>query len=68
MINKEYINELLDSGITLTNKETQIVEEYLFNNSSYYYPPNYTLPREIVDDKHSKTLASGAVSKARRAS
>ena len=65
---KQYINELLNSGITLNDKERKTVEDYLFNNSSYYYPPNYNLPREIIDDKHSETLGSGAVSRTRRTS
>jgi len=61
-----HIHELLNSGLTLTAKETELVEQYLFEQSDYYYPPNYPVPQEVLDDKRSKTLASGAVSKPRR--
>ena len=64
--NKEYINELINSGITLNDKETQIVEQYLFDNSEYYYPKGYSIPPDVLSDKRLKTLASGAVKKARR--
>ena len=66
MINKEYLNELINSRITLNEKETKIVEDYLFDNSAYYYPPNYPVPAEVLSDKRAKTLRSGAVSKPRR--
>ena len=64
--NKEYLNELINSGLTLTEKERQIVEDYLFDCSSYYFPPGYPVPKEIKDRKETKTLRSGAVSKPRR--
>lgn len=63
---KEYINELINSGITLNKKETQIVEDYLLDVSSYYFPPGYNVPKEILCKKETKTLRSGAVSKPRR--
>tara|TARA_R110002012_G_scaffold185003_1_gene351505 strand:- start:61 stop:273 length:213 start_codon:yes stop_codon:yes gene_type:complete len=66
MIDKNYVNELLNSLITLTEKEILIVEDYLFDNSSYYYPPNYPVPTDVLSEKGVKTLASGAVSKPRR--
>ena len=64
----QYINELLNSGITLNDKETKIVEDYLFDNSEYYYPKDYNVPKEVINDKRSKTLRSGAVVKPRRRS
>ena len=41
-VNKEYLNELLNSGVTLNKKETQIVEDYIYKVSKYYYPRGYT--------------------------
>jgi hypothetical protein len=37
-----YLNELLNSGVTLNEKETKIVEDYILSQSKYYYPKNYT--------------------------
>ena len=68
MINKECLNELINSRITLNEKETEIVEQCLFDHSSYYYPQGYAVPSEVLSDKRSKTLKSGAVSKARKRS
>ena len=68
MINKECLNELINSRITLNEKETEIVEQYLFDHSEYFYPKGYDVPLEVLSDKRSKTLKSGAVSKARKRS
>ena len=61
-----YLNELINSGITLNEKEAKIVEDFLFDNSDYYYPPGYNVPEEVSRDKRSKTLRSGAVVKPRK--
>ena len=37
-MNKEHINELINSGITLTDKETEIVEEHLYQKSQRLTP------------------------------
>ena len=63
-----YLNELINSRITLNEKEIAIVEDYLLHNSSYYYPPNYYVPSDVIDAKGVKTLRSGAVVKSRRSS
>ena len=64
--NKEYINELINSGITLNDKETQIVEDYILDSSECWYPKGYPVPADVLSKKETKTLASGAVKKARR--
>lgn len=64
--NQEYINELINSGITLNDKETQIAEDYLLDHSEYFYPKGYSVPADVLSRKETKTLASGAVRKAKR--
>ena len=63
---KEYLHELINSGITLNDKETLIAEDYLLDNSECFYPVDYPVPPSVIANKRSKTLRSGAVYKARR--
>ena len=40
-ITKAYINELINSGITLNERETKIVEDNLERYNRYSYPYGY---------------------------
>ena len=63
----KYLDELINSCITLTTKEIALVEDYIFKQCAYFYPPGYNLPTEVIQDIRAKTLASGAVVKHRKA-
>jgi hypothetical protein len=63
-INKEYLNELLNSCITLNEKETQIVEEHLLSQCkqvSRRYLLNAMALSAIRTGKETKTLGSNPV-------
>ena len=38
----EKLDQLINSGVTLSNREREYVEEYIFATSTYSYPRGYT--------------------------